>query len=117
MDATDCQEPLPGTIRTTVKDKAGNYRGPYRYVIGSHTPRLDHHGRCCGASLSIERLDLDDRGTVIAADPEGHRPGRIVDPHAPHICVLPQLILCRPPCLWVTPHHAVVRHAGGPQLP
>ena len=34
---------------------------------------------------SILRLDLDDRGAMVAADPERDRAGGIVHEHAPHV--------------------------------
>src|SRR5262249_34812378 len=34
---------------------------------------------------SIHRLDLDDRGAVVAADPERHRAGRVIHEHAADI--------------------------------
>src|SRR6267142_5747014 len=52
----------------------------------------------------VERLDLHQAGVVIAADPEGHRRGRIVDEHRAHIGVLRHQVFDRLAGLRVVPH-------------
>src|SRR5262245_913404 len=66
--------------------------------------------------LLVLWLDLDDRGAVIAADPEGRTRGRVVHEHAAHVGVARQLILDRLAGLGIKPYHAVGGHAAGPQL-
>src|SRR5262249_52105128 len=41
----------------------------------------------------VERLELDDRRAVVAADPERHRRGRVVDEHAPDVGLARQQVI------------------------
>src|ERR1700730_4517478 len=64
----------------------------------------------------VERLDLHQAGVVIAADPEGHRGGRIVDEHRAHIGVLRHQVFDRLAGLRVESHPAICRHSAGPEF-
>src|ERR1700728_3626412 len=67
-------------------------------------------------SLSVQRLDLDDRGAVIAADPQ-HRPGAaIVDEDPPDIGRSRQLIFDDVIGLGIEPRDPVIQHRAGPDL-
>src|ERR1700730_13748757 len=67
------------------------------------------------ASLtSFQRLDLDYRGAVIAAGPEGDRRGGIVDEHAPDIGAARQQIVDAFAGHGVEPRDLVAQHRAGP---
>src|SRR6266581_6414867 len=65
---------------------------------------------------SVQRLELDDRGAVVAADPEGHRRGRVVDEHAPDVGVARQQVVDHPAALGVEARDEVGDHRAGPGL-
>src|ERR1700733_9187919 len=68
------------------------------------------------ASPSVQRLELDDRGAVVAADPEGHRRGAVVDEHAPYVGRARQQIFDELAGLGTEPQDAVPHHRAGPGL-
>src|SRR3954468_16307320 len=70
----------------------------------------------CSWLALIHWLELDDRGAVIAADPEGDRRRRVVDENAPDIGRARDKIFGKVAALGVEPHHAVVEHGAGPGL-
>ena len=62
----------------------------------------------------IHRLNLDQRGAVIVADPEGRRRRAVVDEDAPDIGLVRQRILDEFSGFGVEPQDAVGIHAAGP---
>src|SRR5262245_25408209 len=69
-----------------------------------------------GVARLLQRLDLDDRGTVVVADPEHRsRPG-LLDEHATDVSRARQEIFSDLAALGVEPRHVVVRHRAGPHL-
>jgi hypothetical protein len=58
----------------------------------------------------IERLELDDRGAVVVADPERRRRGRIVDEDPAHIGLLRQQILGDLAGLGIEPLDQIIEH-------
>ncbi len=53
---------------------------------------------------------------MVAAGPERHRRGRVVDEHAADVGLARQQVLHRLASLGIEPHHPVRGHAAGPQL-
>jgi hypothetical protein len=82
--------------------------------MAGHKP--GHLNFDAGPLNSVQRLDLDQRMVVIAADPEGHRFGRIVERDRAHIDVARHQELDRLAGLRVDPHHAVGAHGRSPQI-
>src|SRR5580700_8272220 len=64
-------------------------------------------GALTAEPVLVQRFDLDEGGLVVAAGPERHGRGRIIDEHAAHIGLGRQLILDALPGLGVEPHDAV----------
>src|SRR5262249_53302191 len=64
--------------------------------------------RCPLYACSLLRLKLDERGAVVAADPERHRGRRVVDEDAADVGRLRQQVLDELAGLRVEPHHPVV---------
>src|SRR5260370_14865946 len=64
----------------------------------------------------LQRLDLDDRGAVVAAGPEGDRRRGIVDEHPPYIGGARQQIIDRLPGFGVEPRDLIAQHRAGPGL-
>src|SRR3954469_3552678 len=71
------------------------------------------HGKCRN---SILRLDLDDRGAVVVADPEHVTRAAFVDKDAADIGRARQQILSHLAALGVEPRHQVGEHRPGPGL-
>src|SRR5215471_16889950 len=68
----------------------------------------------CGAS--VERLDLHDRGAVIAANPEHRARSGLFDEHAPDVGGARQQILGDLAGLGVEPSDEIVHHRAGPHF-
>src|SRR5262245_21749352 len=64
----------------------------------------------------VQRFQLYDRRAVIAADPERHRRGRVVDEHPPDVGLARQQIVDHLPRLRVDPRHLVGDHRARPRL-
>src|SRR5271154_3330197 len=98
--------------------KAGIQGPRARYGAGALDPRVRGDDVRAGwpASTSIQRLELDDRGAVVAADPEGHRRGAVVDEHAPNVGRGRQQIFDELAGLGIEPQDAVAHHRAGPGL-
>src|SRR6266699_4039371 len=69
-----------------------------------------------GRSLSVQRLNLDDGGAVVVADPERARALRIVDMDTPDMGRARQLIFRVLAALDVKAGHAIGQHGTGPCL-
>src|SRR5262249_40407426 len=67
-------------------------------------------------TCSIQRLELDDRGAVVGADPERHRIGRIVDEYAADIGRARQQIFDELAGPGVQAHDLVGAHRAGPRF-
>src|SRR6266508_7007665 len=65
---------------------------------------------------SVQRLELDDRGAVVGADPERYRRGRIVDEHAADVGRARQQVFDHLAGLGVEPRDLVGNHRAGPGL-
>src|SRR5689334_15979368 len=72
----------------------------------------------CGlrAVPSLQRLDLHDRGAVVAADPEDGPRARLVDEHPPDVGRARQQVLDDPIGPGIEPRHPVVEHRARPHL-
>src|SRR5262245_29492474 len=69
----------------------------------------------CWQEPSVQnRLDLHNRGAVVAADPERGRTRAVIDEHAPDVGRTRQLVLDVLPGLDVEPRYPVVQHRAGP---
>src|SRR5215470_10085001 len=68
------------------------------------------------AEASIERLDLDDRAAVIAADPQNGPPAALFDKDAADVGRPRQLIFHDGVRRWIEPRHAIAHHRARPDL-
>ena len=68
------------------------------------------------ARVSFKGCKSDNRGAVVAADPESDGRGRVVDPDAAHIGLCAQKVSMSFARGGRKPQHAVVRHRARPQL-
>src|SRR5262249_49763761 len=93
----------PWTMSSTVVVFIDSQRPP-RLQVAGHRPPV--------AALSVERLDLDDGGAVVAADPERDRRRRVVDEHPADVGRPRQQIFHELPVPGVEPHDAVRQHGG-----
>src|SRR5262245_33000200 len=65
----------------------------------------------------IQRLELDDRGAVVAADPERDRRRGVVDNDAADVGRVRQKIFDELPSLGIESRDAIAQHRAGPCLP